>query len=95
MKRAYIATQVLEYIVVANTPEEAKRLAVKAIKDDCVLTDADAFELGPLSHIPGIYDGLDDTVHHDGSGDLTVREATRLPGGYAHQCDGAKGPDDQ
>jgi hypothetical protein len=38
-----------------------------------------------VTHLPGGYDDLDDLVHHDGAGDMTVREAIALPGGYAHK----------
>jgi len=81
-KRAYIARVELEYIVVADSKDAAKKLACRAFSNDSV-HDSD-FELGPLSHLPGIYEQLTDIVDHDGVGDMTVEEALHLPGGYKH-----------
>ncbi len=78
MERAYIAKVEIEYIVVAESEGEAKKIAAEAFTND--RCGADDFELGRFTHVPGIYLSMDDLV--EAKRDITVREASKMPGGY-------------
>lgn len=82
MKRAYLATVELEYIVVAETEEQAKRLAIKEFRDDSVWEED--FQLGEVRHVPWQYESDGAMVPVFGGEDIPVSEALKLPGGYKH-----------
>lgn len=86
MKRSYIASVTLEYIIVVDADTSEHNLQVlghRTFRDDLTNVTPGEFKIGPMTHIPACL-GFDDLVYHDGPGDITVEEASKLPGGYAH-----------
>lgn len=81
-KRAYIAKVEIEIVVVAESEDTARYLARRAFSEESV--SEEEFDLEPLSYMPAPYTNDFDLVHHDGDGDLTIEQASKLPGGWAH-----------
>lgn len=86
MKRALLLSIELEYPVVVDDSDpdwkyKAQVLAMEALRDDQSNIEPQDFNVGPLTHSPGPWTD-DDLVYHDGKGDITLAEASKLPGGY-------------
>jgi hypothetical protein len=85
-KRAYIATVELEYVVVVDDTEEGRSralsLALKDMENDSF--SPDDFELRPLTHIPPMYDDPAEEVASDTKEPITISQAVKIRGGYAH-----------
>lgn len=77
-EKAYIAKVEIEYIIVAENEKEAKKLAAEALKNDNVYPED--FAIGRFSYVPAIYESMTDLV--EARREITVKEASEMPGGY-------------
>ena len=79
MKKAYIATAEIEIVVLAESEQSARELAVEAIVDE--LSSAplawDDISIKKMTYIPAGWE-LDTPVYHDGDGDISVEDALKM-----------------
>lgn len=83
-KRAYVVTLELQYPVVASSEDEARLLAFKSFDNDEDYVDPKHFEVSDLNAIPAGWDLASGVLCSDDDDELTVEEASKLPGGYAY-----------